>query len=183
MNTGILDIPEKETVFPVYKNRMGDVKHTPLKYVLPFVFALCFVGGLFNPVILVLLVPCIPLLFSSSWVVIDLNQKRSREYWTLYGFKIGDWKPIVGITAVSVIRTKRVTEHLIGRLNYIMNTVTEEYIYKIKLVNGKDRISWDVMNAEEKEDALAVAKRIAERLDVEVRDYSTPVKGAIKRKR
>jgi hypothetical protein len=179
----ILDLPSKETALPVYTSKMGNVFSTPVIYFAPIAIVLSFlIFIIFHPVIgLLLFIACIPFFFSSAWVVIDLNNLEMYEFWTLYGYRTGKRKPIPQVRAVSVVRMKS-SQTLTG-VRSTPSITFEDYIYKVKLVSAEERRTWDLMDSDNKEKALAMAKRIAERLGVEMRDYSTPLAGAIRRRR
>lgn len=179
----ILDSPDKEALsLPVYYNKVGGVFTTPIIYIGPILMVVGFMMSLFSVFGTLLFIACIPLFFSSSWVVIDLNKKQMYEFWTIYGLRVGSWKPIPPIRAVSVVRVKR-TQTM--RLPVIATPSVNysDYAYKIKLILAEERKALDVLDVESRDRALEVGTSIALSFKVEFRDYSTPSAASIKRRR
>lgn len=180
MDDTILDIPErKEEPGLVFYNKIGGVFTTPAIYFAPLMFVVGFLLAFTSLLGWLIFFAAIPFMFSSSWLVLDMNKRQMHSFWTMYGYRIGSWKPIPPLKGVSVVRIKW-SQTLRLRA---ASTSFEGYIYRIKLLGQGPREAWDVLDVETRERALEVGNRIAGILDVPLSDYSVPVARTGERRR
>jgi hypothetical protein len=177
MNDTILDAPGES--FSVINNKVGGFFTTPAMYIAPLMMlAGVILSKLFGVFGLVFFLGGIPFLFSSSWIAIDPNTKRMREYWQMLGMQFGDWKGLPPVKGVSVVRV-RSTKTVASRGS---QTTMSDFTYKVRLIAVEGREGWDVISSEKKETAFSKGAQLATLFDVEVADFTEPKASSTRRR-
>jgi hypothetical protein len=177
MSNTVLDAPGRS--FPVVENKVGGPFTTPAMYISPIAFlAGIILGKVLGVAGAIVFVIGVPFLFASSWIAIDPNTRRMREYWTVFGLEFGEWKAFPPLRSVSVIRVKS-TRTAASRGS---QTTMSDYMYKVRLVAAEGREGWDVITSPKKEEALSKASRLASLLGLDVADFTEPKASAARRR-
>ena len=172
-----LDAPGES--FPIVKNKVGGAFTTPAMYIAPLtMLAGVILGKIIGSIGAIVLLAGIPFLFASSWIAIDPNTRRLREYWTLLGLEFGEWKGFPPLKSISVVRVKS-TKTVASRGS---QTTMSDYMYKVRLVAAEGRQGWDVVTESEKKKAFVKAAGLAELLSLEVVDFTEPRAASTRRR-
>lgn len=149
------------------KKTIKNVKKVPvMKLILGFVM-ICFGinGAIFNNIFFLVLSGIGVFLALSEGSEINLETKRYREFYSIFGIDFGTWKELPVIDYISVFKTKENSR--VQSMGASANFSTP--IIKLNLFyNSNKKI--EAYKTEDRDDAFNVASHLAENLGIDILD-------------
>lgn len=134
-----------------------------------------------NPIIGIIMFLIGPFFWSSSYgFQININQKKFREYGSIYGIKKGKWHSLDSTPFISVLKGKS------GTKIYSMSnrsTVDLDDYYEVCLLNKSQRIRFVVQKFDSKELAIKYAEQISSKLDKRIVEFNPQLSEKTRKRR
>ena len=107
------------------------------------------------------------LLIVSSYggTLIDFTQKRPKEYYSIGGFKFGEWTPLPSISTVKVISTSYMSRNTPNGISPTLSRKVTDFKTLIYAQASKPLLSFEYSNSSE---AMKQAKRLASDLNADL---------------
>ena len=120
--------------------------------------------------------------FTFSGMEINTYNKSYKDYTLFFGFiKQGKWNSYTNYPYVTILRKNMVTT--IHSRGNVASTSTKELVYDITLLDKTHRKKLAIKRMKDKDEALAEAKVLAQKLGVEYADYNPQVSQATRDRR
>lgn len=119
--------------------------------------------------------------FGKNGVEIKSNEKSLREYSSLFGLKFGSWKSIENYPDIAVLRN-----NVVSSAHSITNrsaTTDKNTFFEIYLLDKNHRVKQLVKRMDEFEQALDEAKKLAKKLNVDLKNYNPVISQATRARR